>query len=197
MIERLCQSCGVHLDDKNRGTNANGSLSDEYCFHCLQKGYFTADLTREEMADFCAQFVDAYNQKADKLFSRDTFKYVLDSVLSTLKRWTLPADQLPPIASVPIEQRIIDEVNSLGLPDCPPIPHLKVMQGSLINFKYDVSGNQVQALDDNASYLCAQVEKTDGSERRYGIACNEHYIVVNECSSTVKDTKLVMIKRLR
>ena len=43
---------------------------------------------------------------------------------------------------------------------------------------YPINGNMVKLLDDNATYWDTQVEKGDG--RCYGIACDEHYILVSE-----------------
>jgi len=47
-----CQSCGMPLskDPLGGGSNADGSLSGEYCSHCYRKGVFTQpDITMEEM----------------------------------------------------------------------------------------------------------------------------------------------------
>ena len=47
-----CQSCGMPLskDPLGGGSNADGSLSSEYCSHCYRKGVFTQpDITAQEM----------------------------------------------------------------------------------------------------------------------------------------------------
>ena len=47
-----CQSCGMPLskDPLGGGSNADGSLSGEYCSHCYRKGVFTQpNITAEEM----------------------------------------------------------------------------------------------------------------------------------------------------
>ena len=47
-----CQSCGMPLskDPLGGGSNADGSLSSEYCSHCYRKGVFTQpDITPQEM----------------------------------------------------------------------------------------------------------------------------------------------------
>ena len=49
-----CQSCGMPLkrDEKGGGTNADGSVSAEYCSHCYVDGKFTdPNLTAEKMQD--------------------------------------------------------------------------------------------------------------------------------------------------
>ncbi len=48
----ICQSCGMPLgrDPRGGGTNADGSLSTEYCSHCFQEGQFTEpNITAAEM----------------------------------------------------------------------------------------------------------------------------------------------------
>ena len=75
-----------------------------------------------------------------------------------LKRWQLPADQLPPATS-PIKQQLIDEVNALGIKGMPHIDNLFVPQGSFVNLEYTINGNKVKLLDDNATYWGNQVER--------------------------------------
>ena len=43
---KFCQSCGMPLQAEDQwGTNADGSLNEEYCCYCYQKGAFTQDYT--------------------------------------------------------------------------------------------------------------------------------------------------------
>ena len=74
----------------------------------------------------------------------------------------------------------------------PKITNLFVLQGSFVNMSYAVNGNNVKFLDDSASYWGTQVEKGDG--RCFGIACDEHYILVSEYGKDGADAKLVMLK---
>ena len=46
----FCNSCGRPIVKADYGTNADGSLNDEYCKDCFQNGEFTEpDITLEEM----------------------------------------------------------------------------------------------------------------------------------------------------
>ena len=50
----FCQSCGMPLAEAGQlGTEADGTLSSDYCAHCYQQGRFVGDMTMEEMIDFC------------------------------------------------------------------------------------------------------------------------------------------------
>ena len=49
---KYCQSCGMPLkkDSQGGGTEADGTLSRQYCSHCYHGGHFTQpDITMPEM----------------------------------------------------------------------------------------------------------------------------------------------------
>ena len=59
MEERnFCQCCGMPLDKpEDAGTEADGTLSGEYCRYCYQNGAFTApDATMDDMIAFNLKF---------------------------------------------------------------------------------------------------------------------------------------------
>ena len=188
---RFCQSCGMPLTDDVLGTNADGSKNEDYCMYCYKDGAFTGDFTMEEMAEFCAQFVDDFNKNTGQSLTRDEYKQQLLKYFPNLKRWQLPADELSQATS-PLKKQLIEEINALGIKDMPKITNLFVLQGSFVNMSYAVNGNNVKFLDDSASYWGTQVEKGDG--RCFGIACDEHYILVSEYGKDGADAKLVMLK---
>lgn len=80
----VCQSCGMPMtEDAQHGTEADGSLSADYCCYCCQKGAFTAQCTMEEMIDFCLN-TDAVK----KLYaSREEGRRKMLEYFPTLKRW--------------------------------------------------------------------------------------------------------------
>ena len=75
----------------------------------------------------------------------------------------------------------------------PHIDNLFVLQGSFVNMEYVINGNKVKLLDDNATYWGNQVEKGDG--RCFGIACDEHHILVSEYGKDGADAEIVILKR--
>ena len=94
-----------------------------------------------------------------------------------------------------IKQKLIEEVNALNIKDMPTIDNLFVLQGSFINQEYKINGNSVKLLDDNASYWGNQVEKQNAEGRCYGIACDEHYILVSEYGKDGTNPELVSFTR--
>ena len=189
---KFCQSCGMPLTEEILGTNADGSKNEEYCIYCYKDGAFTGDFTMEEMVESCAQFVDEYNKNTGQNLTQEELKSMLRQFYPTLKRWQLPTDQLPPAIS-PIKQQLIEEVNALGIKGLKKKKNLFVLQGSFINMEYTISGNKVKLLDDNATYWGTQVEISN--DRCFGIACDEHYILVSEYGKDGTNPELVSFTR--
>jgi hypothetical protein len=78
-----CQSCGMPLkaDPKGGGTNADGSLSAEYCSLCYQGGkFFKPDMTIDEMRTL---IVEKLHERGYPRFIARFFTFGLDR----LKRW--------------------------------------------------------------------------------------------------------------
>lgn len=171
------------------GTNADGSQNEEYCIYCYKDGAFTGDFTMEEMVEFCAQFVEEYNKNTGQNLSREEYKGVLRQYYPNLKRWQLPADQLPHATS-PIKQQLIDEVNALGIKGMPHIDNLFILQGSFVNMEYVINGNKVKLLDDNATYWGMQMEIDN--DRCFGIACDEQHILVSEYGKDGTNPELLL-----
>lgn len=81
---KTCQSCGMPMQsDADFGTEADGTLSEDYCTYCYQNGAFTEPgITIEEMAEkggaILSQMYDIPPENA-KAFCKEQ--------LSCLKRW--------------------------------------------------------------------------------------------------------------
>ena len=84
---KICQSCGMPLNEHVLGTNADGSKNDDYCMYCYQNGKFTNDCTMDEMIEFCAQFVDEVNKNMPKPMTKEEYKDMMRQYFPMLKRW--------------------------------------------------------------------------------------------------------------
>lgn len=188
---KFCQSCGMPLTDEICGTNADGSKSEDYCMYCYKDGAFTGDFTMEEMVEYCSMFVAEYNKNTGQNISCCEYKDVLRKFYPSLKRWNLPADQIPH-ADHPMKKVYIQEVNALGIADL-HIDNLFILQGSMINQAYQINGNTTKLLDDNETYWTTQIKRNDS--RCYGIACNEKYILVSEYGIDGADAEVVILKK--
>lgn len=87
MVQQFCQSCGMPLTDENRGTNADGSRSGDYCAYCYKGGKFTQDFTMCQMIEFCLQFLDQWSVQAEGKLTPVQAKEQMLGLFPHLKRW--------------------------------------------------------------------------------------------------------------
>ncbi len=84
----FCQSCGMILSkNTDRGSEADGSPSQDYCCYCYQHGAFTEDLSVDEMIEHNLRNLDEYNSQTGQEFSPDDARQALAEYLPNLKRW--------------------------------------------------------------------------------------------------------------
>lgn len=88
----ICQSCGMSIEeDKDKGTNADGTLSSEYCLYCFKEGAFTNDLTIDQYVEIGLDYSPEY-QAATTEGEKKHIKEQTKHYLSGLKRWQTTAD---------------------------------------------------------------------------------------------------------
>lgn len=88
MNKKLCQSCGMPLDNNdldNRGTNADQSRNEEYCYYCYINGEFKEpNMSFDEMLNRGLKGIEESNN--GKL-GKWVFKKTYPKMLRNLKRW--------------------------------------------------------------------------------------------------------------
>lgn len=88
MEQIFCQSCGMPMTaPEHYGTEANGSVSHDYCIYCYANGAFTADITMDEMIEHCSQFVDEFNRDSGQRLTREDAIREMNNYFPRLKRW--------------------------------------------------------------------------------------------------------------
>ena len=79
---KICQSCGMPMQEDQYGKNADGSPNDKYCMYCLKDGIM-GECTMEEMVDICAPF----EVEGGRCKTLEEAKAALRQYLPTLERW--------------------------------------------------------------------------------------------------------------
>ena len=89
MEQTICQSCGMPIrEEKQKGANVDGSLSNDYCAYCWKKGKFTNDITLDEQVEMGLNYYPPYkNAKTQE--EKDLIRQQSKDFLSTLKRWKI------------------------------------------------------------------------------------------------------------
>lgn len=87
MGQQFCQSCGMPLTIENRGTNTDGSHSEDYCIYCYKGGKFIHNFTMSQMVEFCLQYLDQMNASAGWNLTPVQAKEQMRQHFPHLKRW--------------------------------------------------------------------------------------------------------------
>ena len=82
--QKFCQSCAMPIgDDGLFGTNADGSVNEDYCKYCFKDGEFTSDMTMDEMMAFCTEKMTEIHPEIKK----SEASTMMREVFPKLKRW--------------------------------------------------------------------------------------------------------------
>ncbi|MDO5396672.1 MAG: DUF3795 domain-containing protein [bacterium] len=93
------------------------------------------------------------------------------------------------------KKQLIEEFNSLDIPDMPKITELCTLKGEYINLEYALpNGQQIKLLEDNNIYLGYQAEKKD-SDRCYGLAADDDYLLICEYGCGGAEPQIVIYRR--
>ena len=78
--QRICQCCGMPLEDGILGRKEDGTLSEDYCQWCYVDGKYTyTDM--DKMIDICVVHM------ANESFTEDQARAYLKQLLPTLDYW--------------------------------------------------------------------------------------------------------------
>lgn len=83
MEEKICQSCGMPMQEEQYGSNQDGSPNATYCCYCFKDGKYEQECTVEEMAEFCAPF----EVEGGRCKTKEEAKEQLMAYFPTLERW--------------------------------------------------------------------------------------------------------------
>lgn len=93
------------------------------------------------------------------------------------------------------KKKLMDEFDALSIPDIPQITDLVPLLGTYINLEYELpGGRRIKLLEDNGIYLGCQLER-EGSDRCYGLAADDRYLLVCEYGCNGADSQIVVYKR--
>ena len=88
-MEKVCQSCGLPLNERILGNENNGTFSQEYCYLCYRNGKFILpNLTMDEMKQQISKIVNQSLENKKKMNCQliycVNFIFFLDT---TLQKW--------------------------------------------------------------------------------------------------------------
>ncbi len=79
---RICQSCGMPMETEDVfGTNADGSINEDYCKYCYVSGEFIDKVSMEEYIEMCSRFGSQAGMTNEEM------KAYCENLFPMLKRW--------------------------------------------------------------------------------------------------------------
>lgn len=92
-------------------------------------------------------------------------------------------------------KRTVSEINALNIKDMPEVTELFSLCGSFINSEYPFpDGTMKKFLNDSDIYLGTQLKKKN-SDRCFGIAASDKFLLVSEYGENGADPEIVIYKR--
>lgn len=93
-----------------------------------------------------------------------------------------------------LKRKLIDEFNALGIKNL-QVNDLNLVNGFYVNLEYRLAnGQRVKLLKDNSVYFGNQIEIPE-SDRCYGIAADDEYLLVCEYGCGGSEPEIVVYKR--
>ena len=92
--------------------------------------------------------------------------------------------------------KLIAAFNALGIEDMEQVTDLNALHSAFVNLEYTLPGGQaVKFWDDDKIILGNQLHKRD-SDRCYGIAADEKYLLVCEYGCQGADAEIIVFKKI-
>ena len=185
----VCQCCGMPLEDPVISRNRDGSLNEDYCKWCYADGTYTySDM--DDLINVCV------GHMAKEGFSEEQARAYMKQLLPTLDYWKRYEELSDGGQFEAFKRQLIEEINALRIEGMPKLESLNALVGSYVNLAYRLpSGQCVQFLDDQTTYLGNQLEPEFGGERCFGVVANMDFIMVCTYGEGGADPELVLYKK--
>lgn len=187
--KRVCQCCGMPLEDEIIGRNKDGSRNEDYCQWCFADGTYTySDM--DELIEVCVRHM------ANEDFSEQQAREYMKQVLPTLDYWKRYEKLSDGGEFEQFKKQLIGEINALHVEGMPEVRSLNALVGRYVNLEYPLpNGAKVKFLDDGTTYLGTQLESVFGSDRCFGVLAGMDFILICTYAPDGKDPELVLYKK--
>ena len=187
--KRVCQCCGMPLEDEIIGRNKDGSPNEDYCKWCFADGTYTySDM--DELIEVCVQHMVGEN------VSEEQARAYMRQVLPTLDYWKRYRELGDDGEFERFKKQLIGEINDLHVEGMPEVRSLNALVGKYVNLEYRLpNGASVRFLDDGTTYLGTQLEPEFGGERCFGVLANMDFILVCTYAAEGADPELGLYKK--
>jgi len=79
-MQKICQCCGMPLDETTFSREPDGTVNEEYCKWCYTDGKFTYD-SKEQLIEFCVTHMATPEWPAEQIRAH------MEALVPQLKHW--------------------------------------------------------------------------------------------------------------
>ncbi|MGN0522428.1 MAG: hypothetical protein ACI4IQ_07310 [Eubacterium sp.] len=95
-----------------------------------------------------------------------------------------------------MKNKILEEIKNLGIKEFESLNSLNLLDGSYLNLEVPLpNGNKTKLLNDDKKYYANQIDIA-GTDRCYGVAADDRFIVVYKYGCEGANAELVLIKQI-
>ncbi|MBQ7547491.1 MAG: helix-turn-helix domain-containing protein [Clostridia bacterium] len=187
--QRICQCCGMPLEDSIIGRNADGTPNPDYCQWCFADGTYTySDM--DTLIGVCVPHMVGQG------FTEEQARAYMQQMLPQLDYWKRYEELSDNGEFDRFKQQLIDEINALGVEGMPAVESLNALVGRFVNLEYPLPGGmRAKFLDDNTTYLGTQLEPAFGGDRCFGVLANMDFILICTYEAQGDNPELVLYKK--
>ena len=187
--KRICQCCGMPLEDEIISRNADGSPNESYCKWCFADGTYTySDM--DDLIEVCVR-----NMVSDQ-FTEEQARAYLKQTLPTLDYWKRYEELGDGGQFEELKKKLIEEINDLHIEGMPKVEKLNALVGKYVNLEYRLpSGVNMKLLDDRTTYLGTQLESGIVEGLCFGVLANMEFIMVCTYEKEGANPELLLYKK--
>ena len=187
--QRICQCCGMPLEESIISRNQDGTPDENYCQWCYADGTYTySDM--EHLIDVCV------GRMVNEDFSEEQARAYLKQTLPKLDYWRRYEELSDGGQFEAFKQRLLEEINALHIAGLPKVERLNALVGRYVNLAYRLpNGAKVKFLDDQTTYLGNQLESAFGGERCFGVLAGMDFILVCTYEKDGSNPELVLYQQ--
>lgn len=92
-------------------------------------------------------------------------------------------------------EKLLNQIKNLGIKEFEDLKSLNMLDGSYLNLEVELpNGQKIKLLDDNKKYYANQKD-IENSDKCYGVAADENFIIVYKYGSNGENAELVLLKK--
>ncbi len=187
--QRICQCCGMPLEDELISKEKNGTPNENYCKWCYADGTYTYG-NMDDLIDVCVTHM------VSEAFSEEQAREYMKQLLPKLDYWKRYEELSDGGEFEAFKKKLIAEINDLNIEGMPKLEKLNALVGAYVNLEYTLpNGEKVRFLDDGATYLGNQLESEFGGDRCFGVLANMDFILVSTYGKEGENPELVLYKK--